>query len=165
MKLFVMRHGPAVDQRGSASDFDRELTASGTSEIREAGLGLKRLGVAPATILSSPLVRARQTAELIAAILTPGRPPEIEDALAAGASPGEILKPVRKHTGDLMITGHDPDFSALVAYLLAGETNTSIDFSKGGVVALDFQVVPNRASGTLLWYLRRKQLALIGRSA
>lgn len=157
-----MRHGPAAERASTGADFDRPLTSAGVEQTSAAARGLKRLGVKRVAILSSPLVRARQTAELVAAELPPGEPPEIVDALASGAAPGEILKAIRGRDGDLLLVGHDPDFSALVTYLLSGATQPFIDFAKSGVLALDFHGGPESGSGELLWYLRRKHLALLG---
>lgn len=161
MKLYIMRHGPAGERGASANDFERPLTADGQAETAQAAAGLKRLKVKPAAILTSPLTRARQTAELVAASLTPDIPPTVSDALASGATPGEIVKAVRSFDGDLLIAGHDPDFSALFTYLLTGESRPFVDFSKSGVAAFEFRDRPERGAGTLLWYLRRRQLALL----
>jgi phosphohistidine phosphatase len=163
MKLYVMRHGPAGNHGVTGDDFLRPLTAKGAEQTSRAAKGLKALGVAPGAVLTSPLARALQTAELTAAELTPGKAPEVVDGLASGANPGEILKVVRGREGDLAIVGHDPDFSALISYVLAGETQPFIDFSKGGVVALRFTGQPERGAATLLWYMRRKQLASLAK--
>lgn len=162
MKLYVMRHGPAGERGDWPNDFERPLTAEGKAETAQVALGLKRLRVKPASIVTSPLTRACQTAELVAAELTPDVAPAVADALASGATPGEIVKALRRFDGDVLIAGHDPDFSALFGYLLAGETKPFVDFSKSGVAAIEFRERPERAAGTLLWYLRRRQLALLG---
>jgi phosphohistidine phosphatase len=162
MKLYVMRHGPAGERSDSPNDFERPLTANGQAETAKAAEGLKRLKVKPAVVLTSPLTRARQTAEIAAAALTPGVEPTLSAALASGAAPGEIMKVLRTFDGDILIAGHDPDFSALFSYLLTGEARPFVDFSKSGVAAFEFRDRPERAAGTLLWYLRRRQLALLG---
>ncbi|MBV8083252.1 MAG: phosphohistidine phosphatase SixA [Chloroflexi bacterium] len=162
MKLYLMRHGPAGERGDWPNDFERPLTAEGKAETTQVAAGLKRLKVKPGIILTSPLTRARQTAELVADALTPGVGPTTCDALASGATPGELLKALRAYDGDVLIAGHDPDFSALFTYLLTGETRPFVDFSKSGVGAFDFGDRPERAAGTLLWYLRRRQLALLG---
>jgi len=162
MKLYVMRHGPAGERGEAANDFERPLTGEGQVETARVAKGLTRLRVKPASILSSPLRRARQTAEIVAAELTPGVAPTVEDGLASGATPGEIVKALKGVAGDILISGHDPDFSTLFSYLLTGESQPFIDFSKSGVAAIEFRERPERAAGTLLWYLRRRQLALLG---
>ena len=161
MRLYVMRHGPAGQRGDVPNDFERPLTAEGTRETTAACAGLARLKLQPLTILTSPLTRALQTAELAAECLTPGQPPRVVDALASGATPGEILKGLSGVPGDILIAGHDPDFSAFVSYVLIGETNSFIDFAKGGVAAIEFRRAPERGAGMLLWYMRRKHLSLL----
>jgi len=154
-----MRHGPAGNRGDVPDDFQRPLTKQGIEQTECAAKGLKKLGVEPVVVLTSPLTRALQTAEIAAREVTPARPPEVANELASGATPGEILKAVRKKDGDVMIVGHDPDFSALISYLLAGDSRPFTDFSKSGVMALRFGGKPEHGGGRLLWYMRRKQLA------
>lgn len=161
MKLYVMRHGPAEDRRAGLAEFDRQLTAKGRDQTAAAARGLARLEIMPAHIISSPLVRCMQTAELAAAELTPGQPPEPVSALAAGAPPGEMLQAVRSRGEAVMLVGHDPDVSRLVSGLL-GNVGPFVDFSKAGVAALESQGDLQPGSCRLLWYLRRKQLGLLG---
>jgi phosphohistidine phosphatase len=162
MKLYVMRHGPAEDRSEAVAEFDRQLTAKGREQTAAAARGLSKLGVQPAAILSSPLVRCAQTAELATAALANGSSARAVDALAAGASPGEMLKVIRQHaSADVMVVGHDPDVSRLVSYLLDGGSQPFVSFSKGGVVALEARGRPEAEGCRLLWYLRRKQLAAL----
>ena len=156
-----MRHGPAGNRGDVEDDFHRPLTKAGTEQTASAAKGLRAISVKPDALLSSPLTRALQTAEIVAKEL--GLKVSIVDALAAGATPGEILEAIRERDGDVLIVGHDPDFSALVSYLLAGETQTFMDFSKSGIVALRFKQKPEHAAGSLLWYMRRKQLASLSK--
>ena len=158
MKLFVMRHGPAGQHGSAPNDFERPLTAKGREQTAAAVKALRRLGVEPDQILSSPLTRCAQTAELASAELGP--PVEAIDALASGAEPGVILAAVRQREGTLLLVGHDPDLTRLVSYLLSG-ARPFVDFSKGGVVALESHGAPEVGSCTLLWYMRRRQLALL----
>src|SRR5579883_404071 len=166
MRLYVMRHGPAEDRSEAVSEFDRQLTAKGREQTGAAARGLAKFRVQLGAIVTSPLVRCMQTAELVAAELTAGREPEAVDALAAGASPGEMLKVIRAHAeADLMVVGHDPDVSRLVSCLLGGVSQPFVSFSKGGVAALEARGAPEPGACRLLWYLRRKQLALLGDAA
>ncbi len=162
MKLYVMRHGPAMPRGSVPDEFSRPLSPEGVEQTAAAARGLARLGLSGVRILSSPLTRALQTADLVAAELAPGGRPESVDLLAAGASPGEIRKALKGSTSDTLIVGHDPDVSVLVGYLLSGEPQAFIDFSTGGVVALQFPDEVQKAAGRLLWYLRRRQLELLG---
>ncbi|MFI5266137.1 MAG: SixA phosphatase family protein [Chloroflexota bacterium] len=161
MKLYVMRHGPAEDRGHGVAEFDRQLTPKGCEQTAAAVRGLARLGLKPARVISSPLIRCMQPANLAAAELTVGQPPQAVDALAAGASPGEILQAIRQQPDPLLLVGHDPDLSQLVTYVLGGGPAPFIDFAKGGVVALESNGDPQAGSCRLLWYLRRGQLALL----
>jgi phosphohistidine phosphatase len=161
MRFYVMRHGPAGEHGSYANDFERPLTDKGREQTAAAARGLARMGVAPARIVSSPLTRALQTAQLAAAELRGGKPPEVVDALAAGATPGEILKALRQWPDETLLVGHEPDLGRLVSYVLGGQ-RPFVDFAKGGVVALETKGPPEAGSCTLLWYLRRKHLSLLG---
>ena len=155
-----MRHGPAAQSSPDGTDRTRPLTDKGRDQTAAAMRGLRRLGVQPVAIFSSPLLRATQTAEIVAHELSAEL--TIADDLAAGATPDAIIRAAKKPKGDILLVGHDPDFSAAVSYLLTGDTRTAIDFARSGVVAIEFEAAPRRAGGTLLWYLRRGQLALLG---
>ena len=161
MKLYVMRHGPAGNRGDMPNDGERPLTGEGKQETRQAARGLKALKVKPRVILSSPLKRACQTAEIAAEELTGGKL-QVVEALASGAAPADIVNALQLQTDDAMIVGHDPDFSVLISCLLAGIEKPFLDFSKSGVVALEFDGAPKPSGGVLLWYLRRGQLAQLG---
>jgi phosphohistidine phosphatase len=137
MKLLVMRHGPAEDFAHTGRDADRALTASGRERVRAVAKALVDEGEAPFVIVSSPLVRALQTAEIVAAITgLDRRAREEEKAKRSGASgtveirremaPGgdevglvsELVAAGRKR---VMIVGHEPDLSMLV-HRLVGQT-------------------------------------------
>lgn len=161
MRLYVMRHGPAEDRGPKVAEFDRKLTSKGRDQTAAAARGLPKLKVQPTAVLSSPLVRCWQTAALVAEALDDNVEPEAVDALAAGAAPGEMLKAIRQHAGNVMVVGHDPDVSRLVSYLLGGSSQPFISFSKGGVAALEADDVLEPEACQLLWYLRRKHLAAL----
>ncbi len=133
-----MRHGPAEDYSASGRDFDRALTSSGRDRVRAVALRLREMDEVPKGIVSSPLVRAQQTAEIVAKELrTPAI--ETERSLAPG---GDGAAFVRGAASDgrrrLMIVGHEPDLSELVSRLL-GEP-FGFDMLKAMVVGL--RIVP-----------------------
>lgn len=126
MKLYVMRHGSAEDEAPSGRDADRALTASGRERTRNVARALVGQNEAPLTILSSPLVRALQTAEIVAAVTDHDRRDgstgvvEVRRELAPGgdalALTLEMLRAGRKR---VMVVGHEPDLSTLVSSLVA----------------------------------------------
>ncbi|MBX3186416.1 MAG: phosphohistidine phosphatase SixA [Labilithrix sp.] len=119
MKLYVMRHGPAEDDSPTGRDADRALTASGRDRVRSVAKALEKEGEAPAVVISSPLVRALQTAEIVAAQTGIAEPVEIRREIAPG---GDVLSLLVELVGAgrkrVMIVGHEPDLSMLVARLI-----------------------------------------------
>lgn len=113
MKLYIMRHGPAEDDSPTGRDADRALTPSGRERVREVARALVGAGESPVGIVSSPLVRALQTAEIVAAIANVATV-EVRAEMAPGGDKlallAELVKAGRKR---LMIVGHEPELSML----------------------------------------------------
>lgn len=134
MKLFVMRHGPAEDYALTGRDGDRALTPSGRDRVRSVARALVENDEAPLCIISSPLVRALQTAEIVAAVTkleerVKAEPKaqswgatgsvEIRRELAPGGDALELVAALlREERRRVMVVGHEPDLSALVARLV-----------------------------------------------
>jgi phosphohistidine phosphatase len=148
-QLWLLRHGEAVPHESKA-DFDRELTARGERQSTAAGEGLARLGVELAACYTSPMVRARQTAELACAPLNVTA--EARDVLGKDFDAGAARDLLAEHGEDdrILIVGHNPAFEQVVLDL----TGARIDFKKGGVAAA--RVGPGR--GELLVLLRPREL-------
>ena len=125
--IWLLRHGDA-ENRGDKPDAERDLTEKGERQSKVAGRALKALGVELDVCLTSPKVRARRTAELACESL--GTPIEEDDRLAGGDFDPLELAAGR---GDVMLVGHDPDFSSAVAQV----TGSRLKFKKGGVAAID----------------------------
>jgi phosphohistidine phosphatase len=118
MKLYVMRHGPAEDDSPSG-DAARVLTASGRERVRHVADFLAAHDEAPKQIVTSPLVRALQTAEIVHARVKPGREVEVDRAFAPrGDAQSFVRDAAREGRKRLMVVGHEPDLSILVATLL-----------------------------------------------
>jgi phosphohistidine phosphatase len=119
MKLYVMRHGPAEDDSPTGRDADRALTASGRERVRSVAKGLLAGDEAPALVVSSPLVRAIQTAEIVVAAAKVDAAVEVRREMGpsghALALVGELFAAKRKR---VMVVGHEPDLSMLVQHLL-----------------------------------------------
>lgn len=139
MDLYVLRHGRAGDPLPGRADRLRPLTAEGRERTTITGRAMRRLGVAPALVLSSPLVRARETAALAAAELETRPEVVIVDFLAPGAGPRVVREAILREYGDvdpLMIVGHEPDLSALVAASIARDGSARVQVKKGALVHL-----------------------------
>jgi phosphohistidine phosphatase len=133
MKLLLIRHGEAVDAGPDITDGHRWLTARGRAETAVAGAHLRKHP--PRAIATSPLVRAVQTAELIAALAPPDGPITVLPSLATGhvASITRYIESAGAH-GPLALVGHEPTLSELVVALL--KPPRWAGFEKSGVVAL-----------------------------
>ncbi|MBI5535096.1 MAG: phosphohistidine phosphatase SixA [Deltaproteobacteria bacterium] len=136
MKLYVMRHGIAEDAASSFHDFDRALTMKGRKRTREVARALQHAGEKPHFIVASPLVRALQTAEIVASVIEPEEPVTVRQEIAPG---GELMTLVQEivgaYTHPVMIVGHEPDLSVLVDQLLGGNA-WERPFQKAMVVGL-----------------------------
>jgi phosphohistidine phosphatase len=158
VKLYVMRHGPAEDKSASGQDEDRALTPSGRDRVRSVARVLVDEDEAPLSIASSPLARALQTAEIVAAAMklsARGGSVEVRRELAPG---GDGAALVRALLGDekkrCLIVGHEPDLSDLIVQLVGEPSPVPMD--KAMVVGIS--VKPDGAS--LRFILDPKALAL-----
>jgi phosphohistidine phosphatase len=162
MELLIVRHGIAVEP-GTAgfTESERPLTKEGEERFREAARGLADALPRPDAILTSPLVRARQTAE-IAAQAWGKRKPIADERLAAGATPQQMLSCLADHHGALVaVFGHEPDCSRLVAHLVGSPHDDRFAFKKGGAALVELGESPT-GSGQLVWFLPPRILRLAG---
>ncbi len=134
-------------------DADRQLTSEGKRKLRETLRILTNADVAPTLILSSPLVRAVQTAELARELLKTKNAVLLTKALSPNSTVEQVWEELRVHRDEteLMLVGHEPLFSRLSAYLL-GATDLKIDFKKGAVLRVDFDSFGHQPRGTLRWF-------------
>jgi phosphohistidine phosphatase len=158
-ELYVIRHGLA-EERGDAypDDAKRPLTDEGISRMRKAARGLARIGVTLDIVLTSPLVRARQTAEAVAAGLDP-RPSIVNvDSLAPDGSYAAVIADLEKHSRKtrIALVGHEPTIGELAARLIG--SRHAIEFKKGAVCCIDLETVPPAGPGALRWLLTPKIL-------
>ena len=158
-ELYLVRHGLA-EERGDAwpDDAKRPLTADGMARMRKAARGLARLGVALDVVLTSPLVRARQTAEILAGAIDP-RPSLVNlDSLVPDASYAALVADLEKHARKthIALVGHEPGIGELAARLIG--SRHSIEFKKGAVCRIDVDDFPPNGPGDLRWLLTPKIL-------
>ncbi len=159
LTLYLVRHAIAAD-RGPAwpDDSKRPLTPDGVKKFRRAARGVADIGVEVDRILTSPLVRARQTAELLAAAL-PGDPPIVDTrALVPGASYEALVEAVAEHEecGALALVGHEPGIGDLAGRLVGA--SSPLEFRKGAVCRIDFDAWPPPPPGRLRWFATQKIL-------
>jgi phosphohistidine phosphatase len=157
-RIYFLRHGKAASRAAwEGDDGLRPLTPEGEALMRREGKGIARLGIAPDVILTSPLVRARQTAEIAADALG-ARDRLVEDARLAHGFDARCLERLaeeRQEATELMVVGHEPEFSATIAELIGGGY---VDMKKGGLARVDV-AGPGLEDGALAWLLTPSQLA------
>ena len=161
-ELYFVRHGLAED-RGDAwpDDAKRPLTDEGMSRMRKSVRGLSRLGVSVAVILTSPLVRARQTAEILAAGLDPRPSIVTVDSLKPDGAYAAVIADLDKHSRKtkIALVGHEPMLGELAARLIG--SRHPIEFKKGGVCRIDVEDLPPAGPGDLRWLMTTKILRAI----
>jgi len=157
MRLYLLRHATASDV--APNDDERELTQEGREEARVAGVALARMGVKPSHILSSPLVRARQTAEIAAKALKFSKDIELADELENGISTAALLKALQScaSNGPVLLVGHMPSLSEHLAAFIGSENVQSLPMGKGSVACVEIEPLRS-GTGQLLWLMRQEQL-------
>lgn len=123
MDVFLIRHAEALDRAAPIDDAHRPLTAHGRRDARKLGKALRKAGVELDAIVTSPLVRAVETAELVAVGLDFDPPLEVAAELGPARDPAKVVKEVLLPRGDLRavaVVGHQPQLGALLALLLGG---------------------------------------------
>jgi phosphohistidine phosphatase len=141
--IWLLRHGDAAD---GSPDAERPLTDKGREQSRAAGVALKRLGVELDACLTSPKVRAAETARIASEALG-GPEPIVEPRLSGGPFDAELL--VAGLGDDVLLVGHDPDFSSAVHSL----TGAQVRMKKGGLAGVD--------RGELMLLMRPRELKAI----
>ena len=157
MQLYILRHGIAEDGKPGTSDEDRALTREGIEKLRATLRTAEKADVFPAIVLSSPYKRAVQTAEIAMDILGCREPLVRSNVLTPDSDPEAVWDEVRIHKNEeqVMVVGHEPLFSQLVAYLL-GTPSLLVDVKKGSIVRIDFDSFSAQPRGILKWMLAPK---------
>jgi phosphohistidine phosphatase len=163
MDLFILRHGIA-EARGTPApggDSQRRLTAVGKSKIRRAARGMKALELDFDLILSSPYLRASETAGIVSDVFGLEAKLVLSTALAADGNPKELLDqlkqdyPKRKR---ILLVGHEPYLSRLISLLISGDTAIAITLKKGGLCKLSTAALHYGRCATLEWLLTPSQM-------
>ena len=168
MDLYFLRHAIAVtaDEPGIQTDDDRPLSSKGIKRIRKAAKGLKRLEIPFDAVLTSPLLRASQTADIVAQALGLEAYLEQISGLAPESSVDHLMFGLSRFQNreHLLLIGHEPLLSETISFLLAGKSgmNLKVDLKKGGLCRIEIDGLPPAKPGTLHWFLAPKQLRLLG---
>ena len=152
MRLLILRHATAVpSDTPDVADEDRPLTGRGRKRFKKAARGLAKVLRTPDLLLTSPLLRARETAEIAGKAwqLTPTEEP----LLAAGGSPEALLAAIVAHPEDSVVAlvGHEPDMSRLLSHVIGG-VGERMPLKKGGaaLIELDHGAA---GGGRLIWFM------------
>lgn len=163
MLLYLLRHGIAID-RGDPQcprDPDRELTERGAARTRAAVRGLRRLGVAPDLIVTSPYVRARETADIAAGVLDCAAPVRVVDGLLPHESPLDFHATLPElDAGRVLCAGHNPNLNELLA-AATGQPSPFTWIKKAGCACVEI----DGGRGTLKWLYEPKTLRRLGGAA
>jgi phosphohistidine phosphatase len=157
MIVYFVRHGIAEDAAAVGSDAQRRLSEKGRAKMAAIGQTLAELQIEPDAILTSPLVRARQTADIVARAL--GLPSRVEDddRLAGGFDLPRLGEILTEHADaeSVMLVGHEPNMSAVIGHAIGGGY---VEMKKGAVACVEFSD-PASPRGELLWLAPPKILA------
>jgi phosphohistidine phosphatase len=152
MQVYILRHGIAEDVKPGGNDSDRALTNEGRKKLREVLRLAEKADVVPSLILTSPYVRAVQTAEAVIEVLGYANDLLRTEALVPSADPRDIWEEMRVHQGvmQLMLVGHEPMMSKLVAFLL-NSPGLMVDVKKGALLRVDIDTFGLQPRGVLKW--------------
>lgn len=150
MILYFLRHGDAGTQASGMADDERLLTDDGIAALRSAAPLWRRLNLRPDVVLTSPLARARQTADLFCEAI--GGEPIADDGLRPGASWDNLARAMSVHPDArrVLFVGHEPDLSSAIAELSGAG---SVRMRKGSLACLEFYGVPEPGAGEIAWLL------------
>jgi phosphohistidine phosphatase len=168
-KLYFLRHGLA-GQHGDPKYKDdslRPLTAEGQEKMRSGAQGMQTLGLKFDTIISSPYLRAKQTAEIVAeAYKLKKKDINLTNNLLPPASIEELMREVHTRfpiSRNVLLVGHEPHLTGMISSLLKSDEPLSIDFKKGGLCCLSVNGPPEEPNAILDWLLTSTQLGLMSK--
>jgi phosphohistidine phosphatase len=188
MRLYFLRHGEAgSSEEWAGPDEQRPLTKDGITQMRAVARGMRWLDLAIDLVLSSPFTRAHQTATIVAEELSLSV--TTATGLASGATADALADVLARHAPTtrvppetvaynpplnerILLVGHEPDFSALISWLIGGAGGATIQLKKGALCRVDLNPDAEQwrwdathlpGAGALIWLLTPKQLRRLGR--
>ncbi len=155
MELYIIRHGIAIDRSAEINEFDRYLTDEGKNELKIIGQGLKKIGINFDLIMSSPLIRAKQTAEIIAHETGYDIKKIKETEYLEIGSNWKKAFDLIDNDEHVAFIGHNPMLSEMVCAILCGELNGNTPMKKAGVCRISM-ISKKIFSGELKWFIPPK---------
>ncbi|HME99561.1 MAG TPA: phosphohistidine phosphatase SixA [Terriglobia bacterium] len=162
MEIYVLRHGIAVNRGtpGYKKDSDRPLTPEGEEKLHQIAKAMLAMELKFDLILSSPYLRSKQTAQLVAAELD--EEITLTDLLTPDGNPLELIRELNdEKPQSVLLVGHEPYLSGLISVLVTGESKAAIELKKGGLCKLSADRVAFGQCATLNWLLTPKQMRLM----
>ena len=163
-ELYLIRHGVAAERGDNyPDDTKRPLTNEGVQKLRKEAKALVALDITFDVILTSPLVRTRQTAELVAAAFRNAPPIVNMSSLAPGSTHNAIVEELSKHhrRHRIAMVGHEPGIGELAGRLLG--VRRPLEFKKGAICRIDVAALPPTGPGQLKWFLTPRILRKIAK--
>ena len=160
LTLFILRHGEAGARiTDAAKDSDRALTANGRTEIEKIGRSLKESGLKPRRVITSPLRRARETAEIISHTLKIPATEEWEDLRPDGNRESVYQKLARIEEGtSVVLVGHEPYLTSMIGEIIEAP-HAQLVLKKGGLAKVRVTSFAPRVRGELCWLLTPKLMS------
>jgi phosphohistidine phosphatase len=164
MNLYLMRHAIAADADENTDDYQRPLTEKGRKKLKKIACNLEKLDLELDLIFTSPVLRALQTAELVADTLgiKPNRVNESENLAPLGFA-DKLVEEINAHEDpeNILIVGHEPFLSQLISVLLTGDASISIEVKKAGLCKLSVDQLIYGRCATLEWLMTPAHLTAI----
>lgn len=164
MNLYILRHGIAVERgtRGFENDADRPLTLKGEERMKDIARAMKAMELEFDLILTSPYVRARHTAEIVADEFKARTILQNSEHLACDGDPKKVITELgRLKPENVLLSGHEPYLSELISTLVFGESAALVQMKKGGLCKLSAETLKYGRCATLEWLLTPKQMLLM----
>jgi phosphohistidine phosphatase len=166
MDCVLLRHGIAVERdEWEGSDADRPLTERGAKRVAQAATGLSQLHVQPTHVLSSPLIRAIETARIVHSSLRVRSAIQIVDELVPDAPPNRFVSILHNLPPESCVVciGHEPQLGMVASVLLSGRATASFPLKKAGACLIELSVPAKPGRGVLRWWLTPSQLKAMGK--
>lgn len=166
MNLLIIRHAKAEERAGPLAgrkrDAERRLTVDGRKSMRKTAKGLREIAPKIDVLATSPLTRARETADIVAEVFGNVDVTELA-SLAPEGDKQALVTWLSEQPADagVAIVSHEPDLSSLASLLISGDSDSRLTLKKGGCGLIEFSDGPRAGNGTLLWLMQPGQLKRI----
>lgn len=149
MNLYLIRHGDADKPSTSKPDFERELTQKGKDSIKKAAEGWMNIIQSFDIIVSSPLTRSAQTAEIIAGVFNYSKKIITDKRITSGSRPEDLIDLLRSlNDENIAVVGHEPDLTRHLSALISS-SGMYTEFGKGTIAKINFEGKIRLSGGTL----------------